>query len=226
MLIWFHNHTCDLGVIDGYVISSSKTYWIQNNKQLLQFIKKKENKCTSPRADSSVHWTFVLRPCCPHLAWQGSEEGTDRLLLLYRVLKVEGGYGGGGSLYFYDALFVSCQLPKILLHGDSHHTSASSLHQPFPSVKVLGKPRKPAPRSSSRGAGLRGGGDAHLLVGDLQQLQHHGVGAHVPEQALLLLSALPHGRTLLNTEFAESDQNLAGRKDQSFLSTHISVLRI
>lgn len=46
--------------------------------------------------DSSVHLTSVLRPSCPPPAWQGSEERTNRLLLLYRVLEAEGAYGGGG----------------------------------------------------------------------------------------------------------------------------------
>lgn len=96
---------------------------------------------------------------------------------------------------------------------DSHHTSASFLHQPFPSVKgrETQEPR-PLEQQKAVGSGCREGADAYLLVGDLQQLQHHGVGAHVPEQALLLLPALPHGCALLNTEFAETDQNLAGRK--------------
>lgn len=123
---------------------------------------------------------------------------------------MEGGYGGLHCISTMLCLFHINYLR--LLHSDSHHTSASFLHQPSPSVKVLGKPRNPPPWSSSRGVWLQGGGDAHLLVGDLQQLQHHGVGAHVPEQALLLLPALPHRCALLNTEFAESDQNLEGRK--------------
>lgn len=61
-------------------------------------------------------------------------------------------------------------------------------------------------------ATLWGGGLAHLLVGDLQQLQHHGVRAHVPQKPLLLLPAFPHGRALLDTEFAEADQNLSERE--------------
>lgn len=47
-----------------------------------------------------------------------------------------------------------------------------------------------------------------LLVGDLQQLQHHRVRAHVPQQALLLLAALAHGRALLHAQLAEPDQDL------------------
>ena len=162
--------------------------------------------------DSSVHRTSVLRPSCPPPAWQGSEERTNRLLLLYRVLEAEGAYGGGGvSLYCYHALFVSCQLPKIASQWQSSHISFIS-SPTVPKCEGYRETQESAPSEQHRGVRLQGGGDAHLLVGDLQQLQHHGVGAHVPEQALLLLPALPHGCALLNTEFAESDQNLVGRK--------------
>lgn len=64
---------------------------------------------------------------------------------------------------------------------------------------------------------------AHLLVGNLQQFQYHSMGTHVPQQALLLLPALPHSRALLNTQSAESDQNLVGRKNRHFSSDpHLS----
>lgn len=55
---------------------------------------------------------------------------------------------------------------------------------------------------------IAGASPSHLLVGDLQQLQHHSMGTHVPQQSLLLLPALPHRRALLNTELAKSNQNL------------------
>lgn len=48
----------------------------------------------------------------------------------------------------------------------------------------------------------------HLLVRDLQQLQHHGVSPHVPQESLLLLPALPHRGPLLHAELAEPQQDL------------------
>lgn len=45
--------------------------------------------------------------------------------------------------------------------------------------------------------------------------------AHVPEQALLLLLALPHGGALLNAEFAEPNQNLSERDSKDVLTTNI-----
>lgn len=37
-----------------------------------------------------------------------------------------------------------------------------------------------------------GANPSYLLIGDLQQFKHHGMSAHVPQQPLLLLPALPH----------------------------------
>lgn len=53
----------------------------------------------------------------------------------------------------------------------------------------------------------------NLLVGDLQQLQHHGMGAHVPEQPLLLLPALAPRCALLHAQLAQPDQDL-GRQSR------------
>ena len=73
--------------------------------------------------------------------------------------------------------------------------------------------RGPAPALGT--AAAAGGELTHLLVGDLQQLEHHCVRAHVPEQALLLLLALPHGGALLHAEFAEPNQDLSERETPS-----------
>lgn len=88
------------------------------------------------------------------------------------------------------------------LYSDNRHISFIS-SPTAPKCKGFGETQEPAPHGAAAVDV-----DAHLLVGDLQQLQHHGMGAHVPEQALLLLPALPHRGALLDTEFAESNQNL------------------
>lgn len=51
----------------------------------------------------------------------------------------------------------------------------------------FGEKSQPTLGSSSLGAR-----PSHLLIGDLQQFEHHGMSAHVPQQPLLLLPALPH----------------------------------
>lgn len=103
------------------------------------------------------------------------------------------------------------------LYSDNRHISFIS-SPTAPKCEVFGETQEPAPHGAAAVDV-----DAHLLVGDLQQLQHHGMGTHVPEQALLLLPALPHRGALLDTEFAESNQNLVQRKNQSFSSDpHLS----
>lgn len=104
-------------------------------------------------------------------------------------------------IQFYDALSVSYERPTSALYSWSSHR----LHVFTDDTEREGLGEQQP----------RGGGPAHLLVGNLQQLQHHGVRAHVPQQALLLLPALPHRRALLNTEFAQPNQNLSERKSPS-----------
>lgn len=47
-----------------------------------------------------------------------------------------------------------------------------------------------------------------LLIGDLQELQHHAVSSHVPQQPLLLLLGLLPGAALLDTQLTEAQQDL------------------
>lgn len=48
----------------------------------------------------------------------------------------------------------------------------------------------------------------YLLVWDLKQLENNGVGPHVSQQPLLLLLALPARQTFLDTQLAETQQDL------------------
>lgn len=48
----------------------------------------------------------------------------------------------------------------------------------------------------------------HLLVGDLQELQHHTVSSHVPQQPLLLLLTLLPRTSLLDAQLTETQQDL------------------
>ena len=53
--------------------------------------------------------------------------------------------------------------------------------------EVFEEEGQPALGSSNLGAS-----PSHLLIGDLQQFEHHSMSSHVPQQPLLLLPALPH----------------------------------
>lgn len=53
---------------------------------------------------------------------------------------------------------------------------------------------------------------AHLLIGDLQQVQHHSMGPHVLQQPLLLHTTLLTGKTQLT----ESQQYLQMKQEKYF----------
>lgn len=53
--------------------------------------------------------------------------------------------------------------------------------------EVFEEEGQPALGSSNLGAS-----PSYLLIGDLQQFEHHSMSSHVPQQPLLLLPALPH----------------------------------
>lgn len=48
----------------------------------------------------------------------------------------------------------------------------------------------------------------YLLIGDLEELQDHSMSPHVPQKPLLLFFALPTRETFLDTEPAETKQDL------------------
>lgn len=215
------------GVIDGHVTSSSKTHWIQNNKQLLQLFKKKRKQVYSTEStcrDSSVHRTFVLRPSCPPPAWQGSEERTDRLLLLYRVLEAEGAYGGFHCIATMLCLFHVNYLRLLHSWQSSHISFISS--PTVPKCEGYRETQEPAPleqqpwgQAAGRGRCPPSRRGSAAAPAPRRGRPCSGASAVAASCSSARMRSLEHRVCWVGSKSGR-------KKDQSFSSIHISVLRI
>lgn len=105
--------------------------------------------------------------------------------------------------------------PTLLgIAGAAHSARILSCSLPLARAEARGLSGGKPCQSGRRGKapGVPGAPRTDLLVRDLQQLQHHGVRAHVPEQPLLLLPALAPRRALLHAQLAEPDQDLGEQR--------------